>query len=99
MTYDQWKTTDPRDYEPEPEEGPTELEEVYLTLHEIQRSAKAAALEAENRIKELTTALEEALEYFKDRYDVVDGSYGEPSANKEMQLGQMIEETLHGIPF
>src|SRR6185437_2807808 len=29
MTYDQWKTTNPRDYEPEEEQEPSELELVY----------------------------------------------------------------------
>lgn len=59
---------------------------------------KAAKQSAEKRIKELEAALEEALEYFEDRYDVVDGSYGEPSPNREMALGQMIDVLLHGIP-
>ena len=90
MTYDQWKTTDPRDYEPEPEEEPTELDLVYERLHETQEAAKHDAQVAAKRIKELEAALEEALEYFEDRYDVVDGSYGEPGPNKEMSLGQMI---------
>lgn len=99
MTYDQWKTTDPRDYEPEQEEEPTELELVYQQLHEAQETAKYDAKVAADRIKKLEAALEEALEYFEDRYDVVDGSYGEPSPNKEMSLGQMIDETLHGIRF
>jgi hypothetical protein len=99
MTYDQWKTTDPRDYEPEQEEGPSELELVYRQLHEAQESAKYDAKVASARIGKLEAALEEALEYFKDKYDVVDGSYGEPSANREMQIGQMIDETLYGIRF
>lgn len=99
MTYDQWKTTDPRDYEPEPEQEPSELEQVYEQLREAQETAKHNATVAANRIKELEAALEEALEYFKDNYDVVDGSYGEPRPNKEMRLGQRIDEALHGIRF
>jgi regulator of replication initiation timing len=99
MTYDSWKTTDPRDYLPEPEEEPSELETVYEKLKEVEEIAKHDAQVAASRIKELTAALEEALEYFKDNYDVVDGSYGEPSPNKEMCLGQMIDEALHGIRF
>lgn len=98
MTYDQWKTTDPRDYEPE-EDQPSEIEELELTLFEVRRCAQAERLAAERRIKELESALEEALEYFKDKYDVVDGSYGEPRPNKEMALGQMIDIALHGIQF
>jgi hypothetical protein len=43
-------------------------------------------------------ALLECLEYFEDRYDVVDGDYGQPKANREMQMGQMIEEALGRRP-
>ncbi len=99
MTYDQWKTTDPRDYEPEPEEGLSELDLVYEQLWQAQNDAKHAAEVAAARIKTLEASLEEALEYFKDKYDVNDGDYGEPAPNKEMQLGQMIDETLYGIRF
>lgn len=97
--YDTWKTTDPRDYEPEQEQEPSELELVYDMLHEAKEDAKHASTVSHRRIVELTAALEEALEYFKDRYDVVDGDYGEPRPNKEMRLGQMIDETLYGIRF
>ena len=34
-----------------------------------------------------------------DNYDVVDGDNGEQLPNKEMRLGQMIDEALHGIRF
>ncbi len=98
MTYDQWKTTDPRDYESEPEQGPTELETVYDQLHETQEDAKYDRMVAGNRIAALVAALEEALEYFKDNYDVIDGDNG-PRPNKEMRLGTMIDETLYGIRF
>jgi hypothetical protein len=99
MTYDQWKTTDPRDYEPEREEEPSELELVYGQLHNAMEDAKSSAYESAARIKELEAALEEALEYFKARYDVVDGDSGEQLPNEEMRLGQMIDETLYGIRF
>ena len=99
MTYDQWKTTDPRDYEPEPEEGPTELETMYEALHEVQEQAKHDAQVAADRIKKLESALEEALEYFKDRYDIRDGAEGQQLPNTEMQIGMMIDETLYGIRF
>lgn len=99
MTYDQWKTTDPRDYEPEPEQEPTELERVYDELCRAQDNAKHAEQVAAARIMELTAALEEALEYFKDRYDIRDGAEGQQLPNEEMSLGQMIDETLYGIRF
>ena len=99
MTYDQWKITDPRDYEPEQEKESTELELVYGQLHEAREDAKWAADKAAARIRELEAVLEQALEYFEDRYDVVDGDYGEPRPNKEMSMGQMIDIMLHGIRF
>lgn len=99
MTYDLWKTTDPREYERDAEEEPTELELVYEQLHEARQEAKYIAERNAARIKELTIALEEALEYFRDHSDVNDGDYGEPSPNKEMQLASMIDEALYGIQF
>jgi hypothetical protein len=99
MTYDQWKTTDPRDYLPEPEEEPSELEMVCAELHEVKETAKHEAEVVAYRIKELTAALEETLEYFKDRYDIKDGAGGQQLPNEEMRLGQMIDEALHGIQF
>lgn len=59
----------------------------------VYRTELIAAYE---RIEELEASLEEALEYFKDNYDVVDGDNGEQRPNKEMRLGLMIDETLHG---
>lgn len=50
------------------------------------------------RIAHLEATLEECLEYFEGRYDVVDGEYGEPRANKAMQMGQAIEEALGRRP-
>jgi hypothetical protein len=82
-----------------PEDERTELDLVYDDLAQARLDAKCATEVAERRIAELTVALEEALEYFKDRYDVVDGDYGEQRPNKEMQMGQMIDEALHGIRF
>jgi hypothetical protein len=45
------------------------------------------------RRDEITEALEEALRYFEERYDVVDGAHG-PQPNTEMRLGQLIEYVL-----
>lgn len=82
------------------EDDVSELDLVYDDLAQAKLDAKCAAEVAERRIVELTTALEEALEYFRDNYDVVDGpDDGGPRPNKEMRLGQMIDEALHGIRF
>lgn len=101
MTYDQWKTTDPNDraYRVNDEDDPTELDLVYDDLAHARLDAKCAAEVAAKRITELTVALEEALEYFKERYDVRDGANGEQRPNKEMSIGQRIDETLYGIRF
>ncbi len=99
MTYDQWKTTDPRDYEPEAEQEPSDLELAEIHLHEVQETAKHNAKVAADRVAELTTALEEALEYFKERYDIRDRAGGQQLPNEEMRLGTMIDEALHGIRF
>ena len=81
------------------EDERSELDLVYDDLAQARLDHKHDVETHVKRITELTVALEEALEYFKDHYDVVDGSYGEPAPNKEMSLGQMIDETLYGIRF
>jgi hypothetical protein len=40
MTYDQWKTTDPRDYEPEEEDPASELEQVCEDLRDTQEALR-----------------------------------------------------------
>jgi hypothetical protein len=99
MTYDQWKTTDPRDREPDAEDEQTELEFAFEQLREARLDLEIAKQTAAKRIEELTASLEEAYEYIKEHYDVVDGDYGEQAPNKAMRIGTMIDETLHGIRF
>ena len=68
-----------------------------LVLKLVNAGHRAEELKAAyGRIARLEADLTECLEYFQDRYDVVDGSYGEPAPNKEMQLGTMLDETLNG---
>jgi hypothetical protein len=98
MTYDRWKT-DSGYSERDPEDEPSELELVYEQLHQAKEDAKYAAQAQADRIKTLEAALEEALEYFKDKYDVKDGPEGGQLPNEEMRLGQMIDEALYGIRF
>jgi hypothetical protein len=57
-------------------------------------AAQPKARMATPEVDVLIDALEEALAYFQDRSDVVDGSYGEPQANREMQLAQTMEAAL-----
>jgi hypothetical protein len=98
MTYDQWKTTDPNDraYRDSDEDQPSELDLVYDDLAQAKLDAKCAAQDAAKRIAELAASLEEALEYFKDRYDVKDGEDGTQLPNDEMRLGTMIA-SRHGF--
>ncbi len=56
------------------------------------REALLAKLATEN--KRMKSALEQAEEYFDGKADVVDGSYGEPSPNREMQILNEIREAL-----
>ena len=42
-------------------------------------------------------ALTQALEYFENMSDVVDGSYGEPAPNNEMSLAQLCREALERV--
>jgi hypothetical protein len=42
-------------------------------------------------------ALTQAADYFEDHADVVDGSYGEPSPNREMSLAQLCRDALERV--
>jgi hypothetical protein len=99
LTYDQWKTTDPRDGDYDPQDDVSELDLVYDQLREAKEDAKHAAKVSEHNIAVLRGALDEALEYFKARYDVKDGGDGQQLPNEEMRIGTMIDETLYGIRF
>lgn len=51
---------------------------------------------ASGRIGRLEADLQDCREYLEKEMDVVDGSYGEPSPNRAMQLVNQIDETLDG---
>ena len=53
----------------------------------IQRNASVA-------LDRMRSVLQQCEDYFDDRADVVDGSYGEPAPNAEMQLLTEIREVL-----
>lgn len=97
--YDAWKLRSPDDElgtEPDdPEDEKTELDLAYDALALARRAVDTT----QTRIRRLEADLEECLAYFKNRYDVADGPDGTQRPNEEMRLGQMIEHTLHGIPF
>lgn len=51
---------------------------------------------AKKKLEQAECLLNEALEYFEERYDVGDGDEGKPEANREMSLGMSIDEFLNG---
>ena len=71
---------------------------VTQTFSITDHNAEQSLLKYRQRIARLEADLQECLEYFEERFDVVDGSYGEPAPNREMRLGQMLDETLNGRP-
>ncbi len=46
---------------------------------------------------EAIEALLRALEYFEDRADVIDGDYGRPRPNREMQLATLCKDALERL--
>jgi hypothetical protein len=55
-------------------------------------NAELAKLKA--RVSAMECAMEEALEYFEDRYDTVDSEDGQPRPNEAMRLGRTIDDAL-----
>jgi hypothetical protein len=47
------------------------------------------------RERQLRKALEECEDYFDNRADVVDGSYGEPAPNPEMRMLEVVRAALY----
>jgi hypothetical protein len=45
----------------------------------------------------LLAALDEALEYFDDCADVIDGDYGEPAPNKAMLVAQSLRAAIKSV--
>jgi hypothetical protein len=68
--------------------------ERYAVAFGTEPAKLEAIVRACNNFDALVAALTESLEYFEDREDVIDGSYGEPAPNKEMALAQMIRSVL-----
>jgi hypothetical protein len=50
--------------------------------------------EQTKRIAKLESVLSEIAAMFEGEVDVVDGSYGEPSPNRAMQITSMIDEVI-----
>lgn len=65
---------------------------VSLNLSELQTRMKEKLLPKVHG--DVIEALTQAQEYFEDRADVVDGSYGEPHPNREMSLAQLCKDAL-----
>lgn len=68
---------------------------IELNLAPIRELAKKATAKPAPEVHgDVIEALTQALEYFEDHSDVVDGSYGEPSPNREMSLAQLCRDAL-----
>jgi hypothetical protein len=50
------------------------------------------------RCVRLEADLHECREFLEEQMDVIDGDYGLPAPNRAMQLVNLIDETLHGMP-
>jgi hypothetical protein len=50
-------------------------------------------------IEVLTEALLDCADYFDNRADVIDGDYGIPEANKEMQMLSLIAQALKNAGY
>jgi hypothetical protein len=57
MTYDHWKTTDPRDYEPEPEEAEPELVPLDGDEEHLYRADEDGSLAGDDRLAEHVSQL------------------------------------------
>lgn len=53
--------------------------------------------EIEDQLDALTEALKECEDYFDNRADVNDGSYGEPIPNTEMRLLEVVRAALNQV--
>ena len=65
----------------------------YVQEH-ITRMGREVKLPRGHVHSDVVEALTQALDYFEDREDVNDGSYGEPSPNREMSLAQLCRDAL-----
>jgi hypothetical protein len=71
---------------------------IELNLAPIRELANRAAAKRPTKVHgDVIEALTQAQEYFEDRADVVDGSYGEPSPNREMSLAQLCKDALSRV--
>lgn len=68
---------------------------ISLNLSQVQARMKEKLLPKVHG--DVIEALTQALDYFDDHADVVDGSYGEPSPNREMSLAQLCRDALTRI--
>ena len=54
-------------------------------------------MEPQLAINELVGVLQEVQDFLEGQIDVVDGDYGQPQANRAMQLDTMIRESLKKV--
>lgn len=93
MTTTYWE--DPADYPSFRDEREAELKTEIETLKFDLEQAEKAIAELQGKLDNHTDALEECLEWFRDRQDIGDlDETGQPTPNAEMKMGNMVEEAL-----
>lgn len=72
--------------------------EKYREVYNAFKAVQAKRIAAERRAQELEAMLLDALEFIENQEDVIDGSDGEPQANRAMQLAQAMRALDPGAP-
>ena len=70
----------------------TEEMEIRLRQELVDRKIEISQLQA--KVDNLTSLLEEVLEWARDNQDVVDGDDGQPQPDAIMKIANMVEEAL-----
>jgi hypothetical protein len=66
------------------------MDPIEVSIAKLERIA--LGLVEDKRV--LILAAQEALEYFSDRADVYDGDYGQPVANSEARVANMLKDAI-----
>lgn len=79
MTYDSWKTTDPREYEPYEEDQPTELDAAHDRVFKLEKALREIAAIENKDFGPDWEEIEEVRKIAKDALADLMGTVGERS--------------------
>lgn len=68
-----------------------------ILTHTVTSKTDVGAVLTQKQMQLVWEALSACDEYLDGRADVVDGAYGEPSPNREMQLGQLVGDAINAL--